>query len=194
MTKPRSPSVEELEIGMERYRSGDRPWQFKPSDWHIAADDGGLYPLKYTFGLAINEKPSKYTTNQIKAAIKNLSVPVVCLKSESGMVAGFDAQVAEARRDSAGRKARLQQASGSPERTWVATSVFIRNPDVVAEVLENANGVCGSCKKPAPFLRAKDGSPYLEVHHKQTLADGGLDTVENAIALCPNCHRRAHYG
>ena len=25
------------------------------------------------------------------------------------------------------------------------------------------------------------------------LADGGPDTVENAVALCPNCHRRLHY-
>ena len=26
------------------------------------------------------------------------------------------------------------------------------------------------------------------------LADGGADTVENAIAVCPNCHRELHYG
>ncbi|TOJ58505.1 hypothetical protein CGI36_22670 [Vibrio parahaemolyticus] len=26
------------------------------------------------------------------------------------------------------------------------------------------------------------------------LKDGGSDTVENVKALCPNCHREAHYG
>jgi 5-methylcytosine-specific restriction protein A len=26
------------------------------------------------------------------------------------------------------------------------------------------------------------------------LAEGGEDTVENALALCPNCHRRLHFG
>jgi 5-methylcytosine-specific restriction protein A len=26
------------------------------------------------------------------------------------------------------------------------------------------------------------------------LSTGGEDTLENAIALCPNCHRRAHFG
>ncbi|MFM0350878.1 HNH endonuclease [Paraburkholderia sp. RL17-347-BIC-D] len=26
------------------------------------------------------------------------------------------------------------------------------------------------------------------------LAQGGPDTVANAIALCPNCHRERHYG
>lgn len=65
---------------------------------------------------------------------------------------------------------------------------------MVAEVLYRANGHCENCKSAAPFLRDLDNSPYLEVHHKKTLADGGDDTVENAIALCPNCHRKAHYG
>ncbi|WP_409033890.1 HNH endonuclease [Pseudomonas sp. JUb42] len=27
-----------------------------------------------------------------------------------------------------------------------------------------------------------------------SIADGGLDTLENAVALCPNCHRASHYG
>jgi 5-methylcytosine-specific restriction enzyme A len=26
------------------------------------------------------------------------------------------------------------------------------------------------------------------------LADDGPDIVENAVALCPNCHRRLHHG
>ncbi|OOL15317.1 hypothetical protein BXQ27_32765, partial [Klebsiella aerogenes] len=26
------------------------------------------------------------------------------------------------------------------------------------------------------------------------LSNGGEDSVENAIALCPNCHRQAHFG
>lgn len=36
--------------------------------------------------------------------------------------------------------------------------------------------------------------PTLEVHHLRRLADGGSDTVANAVALCPNCHREIHYG
>ncbi|SFB88291.1 HNH endonuclease [Marinospirillum celere] len=57
---------------------------------------------------------------------------------------------------------------------------------------ERENGQ--ACGTPAPFNRKSDGTPYLEVHHKTPLALGGEDTVENAIALCPNCHRKAHYG
>jgi 5-methylcytosine-specific restriction protein A len=73
-------------------------------------------------------------------------------------------------------------------------AVYERNADVIAEVLLRANGTCERCGNSAPFLRKSDGSPYLEVHHKVRLADGGDDTVENAIAICPNCHRRAHFG
>jgi 5-methylcytosine-specific restriction protein A len=76
----------------------------------------------------------------------------------------------------------------------VKTRAFKRNADVIAEVLIRANGVCEKCDKKAPFLRSSDGTPFLEVHHLVRLADGGKDTVENAKAVCPNCHRELHYG
>lgn len=98
------------------------------------------------------------------------------------------------RDDTAARKKRLLKAPRIPSKVTVTTQVFLRNPDVVAEVLFEANGVCGGCKKRAPFNRKSDGSPYLEVHHKRPLANHGEDTVENAIALCPNCHRERHFG
>lgn len=43
----------------------------------------------------------------------------------------------------------------------------------------------------APFIDAK-GEPYLEVHHIIWLSHGGADTIENTVALCPNCHRKMH--
>jgi 5-methylcytosine-specific restriction protein A len=92
------------------------------------------------------------------------------------------------------RAARLAVAASMPRRVAVTSLAFIRNPDVIAEVLTRAAGTCERCNAPAPFIRRTDGTPYLEVHHNKRLADGGADTVENAVALCPNCHRRAHYG
>ncbi|OLU13203.1 hypothetical protein BVH01_22925 [Pseudomonas sp. PA1(2017)] len=44
----------------------------------------------------------------------------------------------------------------------------------------------------APFVRP-DGRAFLEVHHMTRLADDGPDLPANVAALCPNCHRRAHY-
>ena len=92
------------------------------------------------------------------------------------------------------RSSRLKNAPKKPKQIYVTSTVYQRNPDVVVEVIKRANGVCEQCKSPAPFLRVKDGSPYLEVHHKHQLAHGGDDTVKNAVALCPNCHREAHFG
>lgn len=92
------------------------------------------------------------------------------------------------------RLLRLKKAPKRPEKIEVVRIQFKRNPDVVVEVLKRANGICERCKKEAPFIRKKDNTPYLEVHHKVRLIDGGEDTVENAIAVCPNCHKELHYG
>lgn len=105
-------------------------------------------------------------------------------------------EVEAARRDSVEeRRTRLRNRKhAEPDKIEMNLTILKRNPDVIAEVLERANGICENCGKPAPFYRASDGSPYLEIHHHFRLADGGEDTVENAIAVCPNCHRELHYG
>lgn len=93
------------------------------------------------------------------------------------------------------RLARIALAASKPlAKVRTTVEVFVRNPDIVATVLEDAKGVCAACGKPAPFQRAKDGSPYLEVHHQLPLAEGGKDILENAQAICPNCHREKHLG
>ena len=43
------------------------------------------------------------------------------------------------------------------------------------------------------ICRKKDGTPYLESHHIIWLKDGGADSLENTVALCPNCHRKMHH-
>lgn len=102
--------------------------------------------------------------------------------------------IASLQLESEERRARIEVASRLPERREITTVIYTRNPDVVAESLFRAAGICESCRKPAPFNRKMDGTPYLEVHHKLSLANGGEDTLENTIAVCPNCHRRKHFG
>ena len=107
----------------------------------------------------------------------------------------FNTAVWESLNDSSSsRKARLNNAAKTPTKVPVLTYAFVRNPDVVAEVLVRANGKCERCNHDAPFKRKKDLQPYLEVHHVVQLSMGGEDTVDNAIALCPNCHRYLHFG
>ena len=92
------------------------------------------------------------------------------------------------------RLKRLKAAPKQPLQVLTIGKGYRRNSDVVAEVLYRAGGICEGCNQSAPFARKQDGSPYLEVHHRIHLAEGGDDTVENAIALCPNCHRQEHHG
>lgn len=115
--------------------------------------------------------------------------------SMSALQQAFDRQVARARSDpSDARRARLEaRQSAAPACTKVTVTIYLRDPDVVAEVLERAKGRCEGCGSQAPFL-TRSGYPYLEVHHEKWLSRGGEDTVENAKALCPNCHRERHYG
>ncbi|MBG56806.1 MAG: HNH endonuclease [Porticoccus sp.] len=107
-----------------------------------------------------------------------------------GSNSDFDAAVEKLR-----KKPPTSPPKGKKQPASVQTSVtqFVRDPEVVAWVLAQASGHCECCEDPAPFFR-EDGSSFLEVHHVQRLADGGEDTVNNAVALCPNCHRELHYG
>jgi 5-methylcytosine-specific restriction protein A len=92
------------------------------------------------------------------------------------------------------RASLLPEAGHKPARIVSTITTFVRNAAVVAEVLRRANGLCENCCQPAPFKRSSDGRPFLEVHHRKRLADDGEDTVGNAMAVCPNCHREMHYG
>jgi 5-methylcytosine-specific restriction enzyme A len=73
------------------------------------------------------------------------------------------------------------------------TRAYKRNVQVKTYVLRRANGVCEGCGQPAPF-ETENGKPYLEPHHIRRLADEGPDHPMWVAALCPNCHRRVHYG
>jgi len=100
----------------------------------------------------------------------------------------FRIEVNKSLKENDKRKARLSKAPKFAIRQISQTITYKRNPDVVAEVLLRANGICESCGFDAPFIRKSDQTPYLEVHHKKQLAHGGEDTIHNAIALCPNLY------
>ncbi|MBX3118017.1 MAG: HNH endonuclease [Fimbriimonadaceae bacterium] len=70
---------------------------------------------------------------------------------------------------------------------------FQRENAIRQYALERAAGICEACNQPAPFTSVQ-GYPFLEVHHLSNLADGGPDVPDGVAAVCPNCHRRCHYG
>jgi 5-methylcytosine-specific restriction endonuclease McrA len=73
------------------------------------------------------------------------------------------------------------------------TKEYTRSNAVRDYVLARAGGQCEGCGEPAPFT-SKTGDPYLHAHHVCELSDGGSDTPDTVIALCPNCHYQVHHG
>lgn len=92
-------------------------------------------------------------------------------------------------RDEIYNKAKL--VKGKPSKRQTMAIHYERNAAVAEYVKRKANGICQLCKQPAPFIK-KDGEPYLEAHHIVWLSRGGEDTIENSVALCPNCHKKMH--
>jgi 5-methylcytosine-specific restriction enzyme A len=78
------------------------------------------------------------------------------------------------------------------EKQTSAGSVFPRSAEVRRSVLQRAAGTCECCG--ATGFRTSSGAIYLETHHVIPLSEDGPDVVWNVVAICPNDHRRAHYG
>jgi 5-methylcytosine-specific restriction protein A len=87
-------------------------------------------------------------------------------------------------------KQRIGRAASAAERRVVT---YQRSQAIKVYVLKRAAGCCEGCRANAPFL-TKKGQPFLEPHHIWRRSDGGPDVPEAVIGLCPNCHRRIHYG
>lgn len=68
---------------------------------------------------------------------------------------------------------------------------YDRSPTIANYVKEIAKGICQLCEKEAPF-NDKNDHPFLHAHHIEYLSSGGLDTIDNCIAVCPNCHAQIH--
>lgn len=71
------------------------------------------------------------------------------------------------------------------------TKAYQRNPYIAQYAKICANGKCQLCMNKAPFLDKKN-KPYLESHHIVWLSKGGTDSIDNTVALCPNCHKKMH--
>ena len=87
------------------------------------------------------------------------------------------------------RYASVKNVNKKPKTT--ETVVYYRDPYLKQLVKRIANGKCQYCGNDAPFFD-KDGQPYLEEHHVVKLADGGKDSIDNVVAICPNCHIKVH--
>ena len=124
---------------MERYTAGDRPWpeRAKAVDWFIVSNGGELFPLKYTYGLATNQRPALLTTNQMKRQLEPLGLSFVSIKTHYSNLVEFESAIEASLKDKKGRAKRLASAPRVPKQRVLVHKVFFRNADVVAEVLRS---------------------------------------------------------
>lgn len=121
--------------------------------------------------------------------LKNHGLAIVSKNSEAALT--FQAEALHGLADEELDRRVEETSTLQPQKYSITTVVYERSPAVRAAAIRRADGRCETCKK-VPFYRIKTGTPYLQVHHKQPLSRGGADNLANTIALCPNCHCKAH--
>ncbi|WP_232597048.1 HNH endonuclease signature motif containing protein [Photobacterium phosphoreum] len=144
----------------------------------------------------------KFDIQQNKAYIKfvslkelDVSEPKLVRDTQAEYLEKFDAAIGGSLTTTSSERQKIILASDkTPKKVLRYIEDYARNPNVVAEALYKAKGICEACHQPAPFIKKSNGEPYLEVHHIKPLSDGGEDSLENVQAICPNCHREMHFG
>ena len=88
---------------------------------------------------------------------------------------------------------------GPPGSRTTTVSIYRRNPEITHLAKLMARGICRLCEQEGPFMdQTLVGDQalafrFLETHHVRWLSKGGSDSINNTVALCPNCHRKMHH-
>lgn len=155
-----------------------------PYRYHLLRADDGRREASYLISDAsvrarpATSKPSPRLTTNISSLHRSLEQQFsVAAKKDGSML------LAAIRR----------RRNKKPRRRKVSVWVYERDPNVVAYVRQRAQYKCEMPGCAWVGFVAEDGNLFVEVHHIIPLSEGGDDTPENAVALCPNCHRFLHY-
>lgn len=161
-----------------------------------------MEPFRYTYAGEVELVSAPYSEEQLddKKQPRNVWMFPIRLKP-GGEIPLLTAEQARVIEESHARKARqlstaklkalAGKAKKKPAVRSAQTTVFVRDAAVAEYAKRLAKGLCDLCRMAAPFQNKKNEA-YLECHHIIWLAKGGEDTIENTVALCPNCHRKMH--
>lgn len=164
----------------------------KASYYHSERSDEAMRPPESRMGHGII---STWLNQGDEVVIGNIGSQVFAIKLTADNVS--EESVTQEIVKRASRKtifARAKQATGRPKRRVVEREEFVRDPYVVAAAILRSNGKCEMPGCACTLFTKDDGNPYLEVHHVEPLGTGGDDTLVNAAAICPQCHRELHFG
>lgn len=174
--------------------------------------DFTLWDLKPVVGVLLDghsKAPREWVTNTYEDNLLRLNFPIIKFSVKRKRVLGingFDASVLEEphkirwpsgeeyKNGFALYSQNISASNGvkTMQKRLSVVNRHVRDPSLVKRVKKMAKGKCGACNEYA--FKTPEGEWFLEVHHKKWLREGGADTIENMIALCPNCHRQEHHG
>jgi hypothetical protein len=80
---------------------------------------------------------------------------------------------------------RLQKPISSKVKLYTRTPRSLLIAALASRGIDTS--VCTLCG-----FQANPESSILELHHLTSIKDGGSDSVDNVILVCPNCHREVH--
>jgi 5-methylcytosine-specific restriction enzyme A len=191
-------------------QKGDQSLDFMQNRTLAQSDENGvdvhlfdvLQPQIYTYVGKVARSAEPYQETQADDEGDPRVVWVFPLAPKGGFVPALPIEIVrdleerkakQARRLSDDEVAARARRSGRDEVGVQSATIkqFQRSVWVAEHAKRRANGVCNLCNQQAPF-KHKTGQPYLETHHIEWLARGGANTIENTVALCPNCHKRMH--
>ncbi len=61
----------------------------------------------------------------------------------------------------------------------------------INKIYNRAKSKCECCG--CETFEKKNGEMYFEIHHIVHYSDGGENSAQNCVLLCPNCHRKIHF-
>lgn len=61
----------------------------------------------------------------------------------------------------------------------------------INKIHKRAQNKCEYCE--CQTFEKKNGEMYFEIHHIVHYSDGGENSAQNCVLLCPNCHRKIHF-
>jgi len=73
----------------------------------------------------------------------------------------------------------------------VQAKTYKRDRELIAALKSKYDGVCQSCGK--TFRKEEEGN-YSEAAHITPLEEGGSNTTQNILILCPTCHKKLDLG
>lgn len=158
----------------------DQPYFVEEKDQNGTLRQVIKFPLATVQNFHLQQKELTLNSEAKERKVKSLSVEEIAKKAQQASNAAM----------LFGKHLDKKSPKRSPVRRAI-TDVYDRSPHIARYVKQLAAGHCQLCEKPAPFKDAS-GTPFLECHHIHWLSEGGLDTIENTIALCSNCHRKMH--